>query len=82
MGWCDEHLRSGCVFSYDESLLDEHCPQWAGDKCTLVHIMLTVHRLPAEVRRKVITALYPAYGIAPLKDAADRPRSPKPRSES
>ena len=82
MGWCEEHLESGCVFGHDETLRERYCPERTGEKCTLVHVMLTVHRMPVEIRRRVIAALYPAYGIERNEAAlAGRktPRAPRER---
>lgn len=64
MGWCREHLESGCIFGEDEELRKAHCPEVLAAECTLVHVMLAVHRMPGAIRRKLIAALYPAYGIA------------------
>lgn len=76
MGWCSEHLESGCVFGYDSELAEKHCPEKSGQECTLVHIMLVVHTMPPEVRRRLIAALYPAYGIAAeAGPGASRPRA-------
>jgi len=75
MGWCQEHLGQGCVFGEDEQLRVSHCPEAMGVECTLVQVMLTVHKMPGEIRRKLIAALYPAYGIA-----ADPLSTPLPAS--
>lgn len=64
MGWCREHLEQGCIFNEDESLRVSHCPEVLGVECSLVQVMLTVHKMPGDIRRKLIAALYPAYGIA------------------
>jgi hypothetical protein len=64
MGWCREHLQNRCVFGEDELLRAEHCPEVLEVECTLVQVMLTVHKMPGDIRRKLIAALYPAYGIA------------------
>jgi len=64
MGWCREHLEHGCVFGEDEGLRAAHCPEVLGVECTLVQVMLSVHKMPSEIRRRLIAALYPAYGIA------------------
>jgi hypothetical protein len=64
MGWCREHLEHGCVFGEDEGLHAAQCPEVMGVECTLVEVMLSVHKMPSEIRRKLIAALYPAYGIA------------------
>jgi hypothetical protein len=64
MGWCREHLEHGCVFGEDEGLRAAQCPEVMGVECTLVQVMLSVHKMPSEIRRKLIAALYPAYGIA------------------
>ena len=79
MGWCEEHLESGCIFGHDETLVELHCPRWSGGECTLVHIMLTIHRMPTEVRRRVIAALYPAYGIEPGADPQPDVEPSRPR---
>ncbi|MGD8377316.1 MAG: hypothetical protein PVF68_14390, partial [Acidobacteriota bacterium] len=76
----------------DPELAERHCPERSGQECTLVHIMLVVHNMPPEVRRRLIAALYPAYGIAaeaepetarrPQAKASSRRqgRAPKPPS--
>jgi len=64
MGWCQAHLEQGCIFSEDEKLRVVHCPEVLGVECTLVQVMLSVHKMPGDIRRKLIAALYPAYGIA------------------
>lgn len=64
MGWCREHLQHGCIFGEDDDLRVAHCPEVLGVDCTLVQVMLTVHKMPGELRRKLIAALYPVYGIA------------------
>jgi len=74
MGWCSEHLENGCVFGYDPELEAKHCPEKSGQECTLVHIMLVVHNMPPEVRRRLIAALYPAYGIAAEAEPEPAPR--------
>ena len=64
MGWCRTHLEQGCIFKEDEGLRAAHCPEVLGVECTLVQVMLSVHKMPGDLRRKLIAALYPAYGIA------------------
>ena len=82
MGWCRTHLEQGCIFSEHNELRMKHCPEVMALECTLVQVMLSVHKMPGEIRRKLIAALYPAYGIdvethAPALPAA----SPVPSEE-
>ena len=82
MGWCRSHLEQGCIFKQDESLRVAHCPEVLGVECTLVQVMLSVHKMPSEIRRELIAALYPAYGIATETPSAALPvASPLPAEE-
>jgi hypothetical protein len=78
VGWCEEHLQAGCLFGEEAALRDRHCPERSGGTCTLVNIMLAVHEMPRDLRRRLITALYPAYGIGGSKPPGPPP-SPRPR---
>jgi len=84
MSWCREHL-SECIFTGEGNLKKELCAEDSGKECTLVHVILAVHRRPPEVRRRLIAALYPAYGLPAGDDVRreDRPRpsaaAPRPR---
>jgi hypothetical protein len=78
MGWCRTHLEQGCIFKEDEGLR----PEVLGAECTLVQVMLSVHKMPGDIRRKLIAALYPAYGIIPKKPhTPEVPASPSVRAD-
>jgi len=63
MGWCGEHLETACLFAGEETLRRATCPEERGEACTLVELMLALHTLDDDVRRRLIPSLYPPYPV-------------------